>query len=155
MILLCRWIENKSLFSDTRGNGPWHFPLARETVICRLQTFSFHNILRISTLFTFVSNNIQSIHIFNDKWIENKAYEANVLLKVWGKIYEGNPLDNSQKLVGHIYLWFASLSTELKFPLWTDDICKIRPGNRDSRVTGLIWRGPYWKCLGFPARQHF
>ena len=31
-------------------------------------------------------------------------------------------------------------STGLKFPIWTHH--RIRPGNRASRVTGLIWRGP-------------
>ena len=31
-------------------------------------------------------------------------------------------------------------STGLKFPIWTHH--RIRPGNRASPVTGLIWRGP-------------
>ena len=36
--------------------------------------------------------------------------------------------------------WISARSTGLKFPIWTDN--KIRPGNRASPVTGLIWRGP-------------
>ena len=31
-------------------------------------------------------------------------------------------------------------STKLKFPIWTHH--RIRPGNRASPVTGLIWKGP-------------
>ena len=39
----------------------------------------------------------------------------------------------------------SSRSTGLKFPIWTDN--KIRPRNRASPVTGLIWRGPRSKSL--------
>ena len=35
--------------------------------------------------------------------------------------------------------------TGLKFPIWTHHI--IRPGNRASPVTGLIWRGPKYTHL--------
>ena len=36
--------------------------------------------------------------------------------------------------------WISSWLTGLNFPIWTHH--KIRPGNRASPVTELIWRGP-------------
>ena len=40
----------------------------------------------------------------------------------------------------------SSWSTELKFPIWTHH--RIRPGNRTSQVTGVIWRGPKLSTSG-------